>query len=85
MKPEVDEYIKWLEKQLKDCQPFAPAIPFITIAIQKAKLLLESFDVGNVECDLCEYNWVACRPPDVLKLECPNCGNMSNYKRLFEK
>lgn len=42
MKTEIERYIIWMEKQLKDCSPFAPAIPFITIAILKAKEILKN-------------------------------------------
>lgn len=33
-------HIKWLEKSLSECNPLAPAIPFIQMAINNAKSLL---------------------------------------------
>jgi len=40
----------------------------------------EGFAAGNVTCDLCGYNWVAVRPADLSKLECPNCNNMVQFE-----
>jgi hypothetical protein len=34
-------HIDWMENQLKECSPMAPAIPFLTMAIQKAKSLIQ--------------------------------------------
>ena len=34
-------HIDWMENQLKECSPMSPAIPFLTMAIQKAKYLIQ--------------------------------------------
>jgi protein-arginine kinase activator protein McsA len=39
-------------------------------------------EVSSVQCDLCSYKWVAVRPKDTEKLECPNCNNIVNYENL---
>ena len=36
-KTAMQDYIEWLEKQLAGCTAYSPAIPFIVIAINKAK------------------------------------------------
>lgn len=35
-----------------------------------------------VKCDLCNHKWVAVRPEGLLKLECPNCNNISTFENL---
>lgn len=45
---------------------------------EKAKEI-EGFAVGNVRCDLCSHIWIAVRPAELSKLECPNCGNMVEF------
>ena len=53
----LQNYIKWLEKQLSYCKPMAPAIPFITIAINKAKdaLSTERQQVRNDAVEFAEW------------------------------
>lgn len=34
---------------------------------------------GFVSCDLCNYEWVAVRRSDCLKLECPMCENITTF------
>lgn len=41
MKTAMQLYVNWLKKQLSECKPLSPNIPFICIAINKAELLLE--------------------------------------------
>ena len=41
-----------------------------------------SFEVSKVKCDLCGHEWVAVRPEGVLRLECPNCGNIANFENI---
>lgn len=36
-------------------------------------------EVSTVKCDLCSKEWVAVRPEGLIKLECPNCGNMVHF------
>lgn len=48
------EHIKWLKKYYAQCEPFAPAIPFIQMAINNAESLLEKegkcTDCGKEDC-----------------------------------
>ena len=37
-------------------------------------------EVGKVKCDLCSYEWIAVRPLNTDRLECPNCENMVMYE-----
>lgn len=39
-------------------------------------------EVSIVKCDLCGYEWVAVRPAGLIKLECPNCGNVVYFENL---
>jgi len=38
------------------------------------------FEVSSVQCDLCNYRWVAVRNFGLDKLECPNCRNIANFE-----
>jgi DNA-directed RNA polymerase subunit RPC12/RpoP len=40
------------------------------------------YETSLVECDLCSYKWVAVRPKDTEKLECPNCSNIVHYENI---
>jgi DNA-directed RNA polymerase subunit RPC12/RpoP len=40
------------------------------------------YETSLVECDLCSYKWVAVRPKDTDKLECPNCNNIVHYENI---
>lgn len=42
----------------------------------------ESYEYSKVKCDLCGYHWIAVRPIDTPKLECPNCGNVSYFENI---
>jgi hypothetical protein len=37
-----------------------------------------------VQCDLCNYKWVAVFPAGIEKIECPNCHNLVNYEIITE-
>ena len=39
-------------------------------------------EVSKVRCDLCGYEWIAVRPLGVEKLECKQCGNISNFENI---
>ena len=39
-------------------------------------------EVSKVKCDLCAYEWVAVRPLNTPKLECPNCGSIVYFENL---
>ena len=39
-------------------------------------------EVSKVKCDLCNHEWVAVRPEGLIKLECPNCGNMVYFENI---
>lgn len=34
---------------------------------------------GFVSCDICTHEWVAVRPAETKKLQCPNCGNIATF------
>ena len=34
---------------------------------------------GEVECEMCCYQWLTCYHMDSEKLECPNCGEMAYF------
>ena len=40
------------------------------------------YETSLVQCDLCSHQWVAVRPAGLIKLECPNCGNMVNFTNI---
>ena len=40
------------------------------------------WEASSVKCDLCSHEWVAVRPEDLIKLECPNCGNMVTFGNI---
>jgi hypothetical protein len=42
----------------------------------------EQYEYSLVECDLCSHRWVAVRPVGLIKLECPNCGNMVYFENI---
>lgn len=39
-------------------------------------------EVSKVQCDLCNYQWIAVRPEGLTKLECPNCSNMVQFENV---
>lgn len=39
-------------------------------------------EVSKVRCDLCGLKWIAVRPLGVEKLECKQCGNISNFENI---
>lgn len=48
----------------------------------KCRYYKDPHEVSTVKCDLCAKEWVAVRPEDVEKLECPNCGNMVHFENI---
>jgi DNA-directed RNA polymerase subunit RPC12/RpoP len=42
----------------------------------------ENYEYSLVQCDLCGHKWVAVRPVDTPKLECPNCGNIGYFEDI---
>lgn len=34
---------------------------------------------GFVVCDICTHEWIAVRPAETDRLECPNCGNITTF------
>jgi DNA-directed RNA polymerase subunit M/transcription elongation factor TFIIS len=42
----------------------------------------DQHEASMVKCDLCSYKWVAVRPKGLIKLECPNCGNMVHFENI---
>ena len=42
----------------------------------------EMYEVSLVKCDLCSYTWVAVRPEGLIKLQCPNCNNISYFTNI---
>ena len=42
----------------------------------------EKYEVSQVKCDLCGYEWVAVRPLGLEKLECSNCENMVYFENI---
>jgi len=39
-------------------------------------------ETSLVKCDICSHTWVAVRPLDTPKLECPNCHNICNFSNI---
>ena len=37
---------------------------------------------GMVECDICTNQWLAVRPANLTRLECPNCRQMAQFEEL---
>lgn len=35
---------------------------------------------GRVECDICTNKWIAIRPANLTRLECPNCRQMAQFE-----
>ena len=35
-----------------------------------------------VECSICTHRWVAVRPKNITKLECPNCSNTVVFENI---
>ena len=42
-------------------------------------------EVSKVKCGLCNHTWVAVRPKGVLKLECPNCEEITDFENIPTK
>lgn len=42
----------------------------------------EPHEVSKVKCYLCNSEWVAVRPKETPKLECPNCKNVANFENI---
>lgn len=42
----------------------------------------EKYEYSLVQCDLCGHKWVAVRPINTPKLECPNCGNVGYFENI---
>ena len=38
-----------------------------------------------LECDLCNYNWVAVYVDGTDRMQCPNCNNMVYYNIITYK
>ena len=52
----------------------------VEILNEKANQSEDAWAVGAVTCLICNHTWVAVRPADTSKLECPNCGNFSEVE-----
>lgn len=42
----------------------------------------DEYETSLVRCDLCSHTWVAVRQVGLIKLECPNCGNMTYFENI---
>lgn len=40
------------------------------------------WEVSQVKCDLCSYEWTEVRPEGTEKLDCPNCGNIGHFENI---
>lgn len=50
-----------------------------------AKIFIPNYnphEASLVQCDLCNYKWVAVRPQGLKQLECNNCGNMVYFENV---
>lgn len=47
---------------------------------EKANQSEQAWAAGAVTCSICTHAWVAARPANTTKLECPNCGNFSEVE-----
>jgi len=44
--------------------------------------VIDPHEAGMVECEICTNKWVAVRPPNLKRLECPMCRNMVRYEAV---
>jgi hypothetical protein len=66
-----------------------PKLTDIVVMLSKAKDLMSDWidadfphEVSQVKCDLCGKEWTAVRPEGLVKLECPECGNMVYFENI---
>lgn len=43
---------------------------------------ISGWNASMVMCDLCTHKWVAVRPENTNKLECPNCKNVGGFEDI---
>lgn len=45
-------------------------------------VVTNGWESSKVRCDICSHEWIAVRPDNTPKLECPNCHNVAYYEDL---
>lgn len=44
----------------------------------------EKWSGERIQCDLCNYIWIAVFPTGIEKIECPNCRHLVTYEIITE-